>query len=89
MSEHTPGPWHAQVWKDQYSVFFDNGRICTIDKWKPGVDQADALLIAAAPKMLAILQDMVAKDVSPYTGVGGWWEDIEAVITEATGGEHG
>jgi len=71
---HTPGPWHVGPFDRDNQIFSDNGRmrlesggttlypIATVnDGWDNTEDEANALLIAAAPELLAALKDCVAE----------------------------
>ncbi len=65
MSKHTPGPWRA--WHDSYGRFqiiagglpLDPER----DGAQPGEGAANAALIAAAPDLLAALEQIVNLDL--------------------------
>ncbi len=66
MSAHTPGPWIAEgaeivalVDPEHTATYY--APVCTIDdEWSTGIVEANARLIAAAPDLLAALQNMVA-----------------------------
>jgi hypothetical protein len=59
MAQHTPGPWYVGLREDQ-TIFTQNLRVASVEcprkEWK-----ANARLIAAAPDMLAALQDIMAE----------------------------
>jgi len=63
MSKHSPGPW---VWQGQHrdgaAVLYacgDEKRRLVKAASSPALSDADAILIAAAPEMLALLQRLV------------------------------
>lgn len=91
MSQHTPGPWrvvrrrangplHVMSQAGLYVMDGSNQRESRIR------NPADALLIAAAPDLLAELQKLNEK--FGYVGKG-WpdldWDDARAAIAKATG----
>lgn len=65
MNRHTPGPWHVGQMNGAGSVFADHGRtryedgtvlypICKVNRgWDEAEDEANSLLIASAPDLLA------------------------------------
>ena len=60
-TQHTPGPWFAN---DSLQLFAENGQhIASLDSSTEGFEggtlYANARLIAAAPLMLAVLQEIV------------------------------
>lgn len=72
MNNHTPGPWATETWT--YEVDRDIPTIRTagdaiaqaLDLWRDGADStaerdANARLIAAAPDLLAALEEMVSE----------------------------
>jgi len=87
MSAHTPGPWKlnaekSSVWKGESIV-----AAITIGR---GATEADAHLIAAAPKMAASLRELIIA-----AEAAGWDTDAQnapilnaarAAYAEATGG---
>lgn len=96
MSAHTPAPWY---WSDNVPDFPKNHRIIvdadgfTIAEPSP-MSEADARLIAAAPELLAALQELLS-----YGAALGWDEldpthdtrpetmrRARAAIAKATGG---
>jgi hypothetical protein len=59
-ARHTPGPWHTDLNRGQWSVRTHNGMVVTrIARWTEDIDEADARLIAAAPELLAALKTLV------------------------------
>lgn len=81
MSEHTPGPWKIGRWPCDWRVADDKHRIVTADGAEATIalvngdkawvkeHQANARLIAAAPKLLAALE-MIAEQVFEVTPIG-------------------
>ena len=54
MSNHTPGPWMArQMFSGSWDIAAEDGDGSTIARTK---DEANALLIAAAPDLLALCE---------------------------------
>ncbi len=84
MSEHTPGPWHAD--DDGCSVFAEGDeshRVCRMSSLTAEQDQADATLIAAAPDLLAALEAVAQ---AKYDGPGDpVWVEALAAIRKAKG----
>jgi hypothetical protein len=94
-TKHTPGPWeigdHMQIWSDHC----DGPLAETIPNAKPGVNESNARLIAAAPELLAACEGVLGvlnhgtptkEDGTPNTH----WKHIDiirAVIAKATGEE--
>lgn len=57
-TKHTPGPWE-KVWEQQEDGTYP---VQTVDEWKPiawVMGEANAHLIAAAPDLLRLLENMV------------------------------
>jgi len=97
-SLHTPGPWTAEP-PDHVDIYGNPVPVdlFTPEYWfisGPGADvhglmtAADARLIAAAPDLLAVLQDLQesAGYWSEYDVPIGIVERINAAIAQATGG---
>ncbi|KKM14292.1 hypothetical protein LCGC14_1707590 [marine sediment metagenome] len=94
MSKHTKGPWAI----NEFLVYAENGNGCTlatINSTSKGISdeeaQANARLIAAAPEMKNMLEDMAKR----ITNSEEWWMDdpnrggfdleaIEALLNKAT-----
>lgn len=85
MAKHTPGPW---IWGDAYRGLYGAGPNNTVldhaayeGMWVaygPSMD-ANALLISAAPELLALL-------VESQESIGGdWRKRRDALIAKATG----
>lgn len=57
MSGHTAGPWSVRTHKNGYPEVYAPGGLIIAEVWHPPVDdgaaEANALLIAAAPDLLA------------------------------------
>ena len=58
MSKHTPGRWVADWCVDEWRVEDEHGRLVAGNI----EDDRDARLIAAAPELLAALQDLMGLD---------------------------
>lgn len=98
---HTPGPWVIALPEDVKSgedmlLVSDtpgkrNGEhiACIYRSEPPGIDQANANLIAAAPELLAACQDIAtAFDEEPITGdarLDGMIAKVKAAIAHAEG----
>ena len=95
-TKHTPGPWRVE-WRGEkerpgiesdsaslsvviYEVKSDDD--CGIHGRTPDEERANANLIAAAPDLLEVLEDIAAD-----TGSSGWWwgEKMMAAIAKAKG----
>ena len=90
MSKHTPGPWRVvDSWND-HMVEGQNGEEII---WQDGphdtptINEANARLIAAAPDLLAALEQLVAvKDYSDRIwGATFDWDAARAAIAKAKG----
>ena len=89
MTKHTPGPWviaervrtaridNARMVRPADHCNYEHGATAII-----GTSEADANLIAAAPELLQVLQEIVRKDLL----VGAIKHDARAAIAKATGG---
>jgi len=91
MSEHTPGPewWAGQTQGNGWGVWTVNGCYSVLDHTAPGIDaKANARLIAAAPDMLALLEEigvwLVATDLSG-TVLQHFETRVGAIIAKAKG----
>ena len=98
MSEHTPGPWSVET---EVSHFGERHRVVPaniflagtdkelLDNFDPTIEQAraNAMLVSAAPEMLAALIDVLGELKSlwlnPLTGM--LMTSIYAAIKKATG----
>lgn len=62
MTTHTPGPWHFD--RHGYALYVNSGdtlvTALSMDGKRLETSEADARLIASAPEMLAVLQDLAA-----------------------------
>ena len=101
--QHTPGPWRVEFGKHYpRAIARENhtdepGGINSIVRWN-GIGfpsspeaRANALLIAAAPDMLAALRGVLeavprSQDRPPMMSIGQW-HAVEAAIARATGTE--
>jgi hypothetical protein len=91
---HTLGPWEASKGlygnKDEITIWGADeinecghqvhGFVATLGN-QQGQDEANALLIAAAPEMLEALEDALSDRI-------GWPERIAKVIAKAKGASH-
>jgi hypothetical protein len=94
MSTHTPGPWrHSKVANryDDYSIYSQSENCGAGDNLANSVrGKANALLIAAAPEMIAALQEIEEQLFGhPDRDVGNSkvhyaWQKARAAIAEAT-----
>lgn len=96
VSSHTPGPW--KVYSDGTKTFIlapVNGRIVAVDLYDVNTDtpveeiNANAQLIATAPKMLALLRKMVRliEDSCGWNATGIFPEEVYGIIGESIGEE--
>lgn len=90
-TQHTPGPWNysgpCEI-TGRYSIFH-NGPLayCADTTAKPGDGEANARLIAAAPDLLAALQNVAACfDANDPDSMANAMADARAAIAKATGG---
>ena len=91
MTAHTPGPWridpnthvvvadHPTGWDDDLNMSSYGGHLIAESVRMP----ANARLIAVAPEMLALLQELIDIE-GPQPGTSAWAEKVRAVITKAT-----
>lgn len=83
---HTPGPWKVIHGKGQFWVICDNKHpVCHIEPWKPDVDEADANLIAAAPKLLAAAKKVCAEAGPDMPPSMGSLAELDSAVRQATG----
>ena len=70
MTQHTPGPWSFFQQGDEYGLWGGPAARDRVFSIKVGVipQNADARLIAVAPKMRALLRRLVAVDANPAAG---------------------
>lgn len=99
MSKHTPGPWTvdgAEVRTDgnrRYSLT-ESANLCiarcSSDQGEAGDAQANARLIAAAPEMLSVLKELMARrDKCFIPSEDGLDQRILAAIAKAEGRSNG
>lgn len=101
-AQHTPGPWKAccSAGGDFLGIYPDTGAAeFPVAKMpgiiRPGVNEANARLIAAAPELLAALKEAVDLIVQVTQSRWSEWEateaetvgDFRAAIAKATGGQ--
>ena len=93
-AKHTPAPWKVFDRPGTLSVFAGDkiGRNEVVH-WTgfdashfPKATKANARLIAAAPDMLALLQELIDIE-GPQPGTAAWAKKVHAVITKATGSQ--
>jgi hypothetical protein len=97
---HTSGPWHVGAGNGEGSIFSDNGRtrlgiggttlysIAQITRgWNEAEDEANARLIAAAPEMLAALEELCADKYLADPINAGRMGKAKAAIAKVKGGE--
>jgi hypothetical protein len=72
-AQHTPGPWHVDLYDAAGVDGVDGCRVAITGFGEDDTDQANARLIAAAPDMLAALED--APTMSKYHGQRGFEAD--------------
>jgi len=93
-TKHTPGPWHEGAGNGEGSIFADKGRMRMTDKgttlwpicrmftdWNEAEDQANARLIAAAPDLLAALEELTG--CAGLTWLDGFKDELDAAMTQA------
>jgi len=93
MSKHTPGPWQwTQHFDPTISIYKDGfGQIARLYDSSAGTGKANARLIAAAPDLLADLQEACDRIEDLVSRLGGTdpekaTESYRATIAKATGG---
>ena len=71
MTEHTPGPWNIrkQQWDGANNMHAIRGEACGL---------ANAQLIAAAPDLLAALEEMTTEYHAVREGQG-WYYELESI----------
>jgi hypothetical protein len=82
MSQHTPGPW--TYWQgDSRQWYVDAGGepVASLSHAEHAAE-ANARLIAAAPKMLSLLQELIDIE-GPQPGTSEWAAKVRAAIAEA------
>ena len=83
MTTHTPGPWRLMNSdKEVYGAFEDDGRGWRVADlaWSTTNWRANARLIAAAPELLAALEEMMYYDDGGHRG-----DKARAAIAKAKG----
>ena len=97
MSKHTPGPWEvdyeteyltapSRVWINAECL----QHVALIDGMPSATKDANARLIAAAPDLLAVAQELAASAEywSEYDVPIGIVDRLRSAIAKATGGQH-
>ena len=89
MTEHTPGPWTVEGAMSDGGYQITNGRDLVICSRNPiehiwQESNANAFLMAAAPDMLAALQDCL-REHGGFTIRGDCERNARAAIAKATG----
>lgn len=92
MSEqHTPGPWREEPLPNSRIGIRadDHGYVCIVECGGPNPDrnaaqQANAHVLADAPAMLALLQELIDIE-GPQPGTSDWAAKVRAIIASATG----
>ncbi len=63
MTKHTPGPWFCENGDDEWQVWHDEGIACIATVHRgcepDGTGETNAHLIAAAPDLLAALEELL------------------------------
>jgi len=87
MTHHTPGPWVAEIKKDypaiSYTAVFSQEK--EVARCFGRDQETNVRLIAQAPAMLEVLQDLekVGMSVRAESVI---WKDIRAVLAKVEGG---
>jgi hypothetical protein len=97
---HTQGPWHVGAGNGEGSIFADDGRtrleiggttlysIAQITRgWNEAEDEANARLIAAAPEMLAALEELLADKYLADPINADRMEKARAAVAKVKGGD--
>lgn len=92
MSTHTPGPWHRNIKPaSRYPTIFAgrNTHVCSVSRADDATMEANLLLIAAAPDMLAALEtteNNLMACLRLGDALAGTLATIRAAIAKAKGG---
>lgn len=84
--KHTPGPWIAREWCGHYQVAQDDSGDAVAGVYCAKSDLANARLIAAAPDLLAALQDVADDTDGMVLMPPGLANKVRAAIAKATRG---
>ena len=88
MSGHTPGPWTIQG----AFIGTDDAHVAQVKGEGRGVTsqraEANSMLIAAAPDLLAALSELVAESEEFHNPNTEGWNMARAAIAKATGVNH-
>lgn len=82
MGKHTPGPWELDGVEIRATASHPSESICVMT---PGFEDADAQLLAAAPKLLAALEAMIEACAIGGTYLASCRRDAELAIAQAKG----
>lgn len=85
MSKHSPGPWSWGDGRGGEILLDSNGTAVLVEVQGFCRSEADARLIAAAPKMLALLRiarDVAASNAEAWESVGGEPRGERALVAE-------
>lgn len=87
MSGHTPGPWfYSQESIDpEWYIVTIKGGLIVANVNADSRQVANARLIAAAPVMLGLLEELIDIE-GPCPGTAGWAEKVRSTISAAKGG---
>ena len=95
-TQHTPGPWtvYRGVQHQGEFIIFKGITDIAVTRFADGDCNANARLIAAAPELLALLAEAVARVEDLINGhesavedLAAWSDDARAAIIKATGGQ--
>lgn len=82
--KHTPGPWAKSALGREVRAA-DHSAICRMATTRCNDESnANALLIATAPELLAVLQELIDIE-GPQPGTAAWADKARAIIAKATG----
>lgn len=83
MNDHTPAPWYytdsesGHTWWIETDADAETTAVATA--WR---SEADARLIAAAPRMLAALKMLVDADQQTAFTIGAWEQEARLIIAD-------
>jgi len=77
---HTPGPWTITTHGNQYGIIWGAERGVAVIRDLKGETEANANLIAAAPELLEVLENLV-RCLQHHSGITGL--TLDAVIERA------
>jgi hypothetical protein len=86
MSKHTPGPWHAGTDEDAHMIYDASCNVVG-ESWREfgeeEAEKANAILMAAAPDLLAALKELLAAASDEAVGMAS--EMAQTAIAKAEG----